>query len=744
MKRPFACFGLGALAALATAAAYSGAAVYLAAACFSVSAVLLALRIFFKKERILAAAAALLSAAVAVCAYCGAVRLVKEPRLEQYAGERVTFSGTITDEPYTSGATTFFTVMTDEINGEPCKLKFQVAADTVPSGGAYDLIEGSAVFSAVRNDESGLGTQTSLEARGVFLQAYIGTASKTRYTVSRNEDPPVWKALSNARAAISETFKTYLPQPEAALCTAMVTGDKSGLPNDVSRRFKTLGVAHIIVVSGLHLSIAAAILGAFARRAFSSRYFSCAVQLAGVFAFAALTAFGWSACRALVMISVMILSQLANAKPDPLNTLGLAALLLCVNPFAAGDIGLLWSFCCTSSIIVLSKPISGALEKLSPSFFKADKLLPELISAAAAAFVGSLPFVIFVTKTISLYTVAVNILIVPVTGVVILCGGAAAALSACGLEALSALPMLISGAAAKYMLFITRVFYELPGASVRLGSSAYAVWLAASAGALAAVWLLWEKKEALRFAAALSAASFLFIIAAQVLAEAQSVTLYVADIGSGITAVLRYNGGSAVLASYGEPYQYAAVRETIENFGEPAVVIDIPQPGARYDYTRKILHDNDPELVIVHDEKTRLRSCAWYEYTGGQAAEAGEAYTLELPRGSTAELFSTETLCCEYLTLYGHTVLICGGDGELPEKYASPDIAIVQTDAQLPQLADNTRVIVSNYGVQYDDERIINATNGEGRLDITLSSFGVSIDKTYTGGVVRYADNNGE
>ena len=742
MKRPFACIGLGALAAMAAAAAFDGSAAALAAACFVLSAVLLALRIFLKREDLLPAAAVLLSAAVAFCAYFGAVRLVKEPVVGAYAGQRASFSGVITSEPYTSGATTVFNVRTDEVNGEPERINIRIYSDSVPDGGAYDIIEGSAVLRAVRGEGEGLGNGTSLEARRIFLEAYIGVASKTRYTVVKNDDPPLMRHFSRMRRGIAESFRTVLSEPEAALCTAMVTGDKTGLPWDVRSRFGTLGVAHIIVVSGLHLSIAAAFIGSAARRLFRIRPISCAVQLCGVLAFAALTAFGWSACRALIMISVVILSQLIHTKPDALNSLGFAALLLCLNPFSAGDVGLLWSFCGTFFIIVLSEPISEQIGKKLGSEGAAGTFA-ELIAAAVAAFIGSMPFVVLLTKTISLYTVAVNLIIVPVTGVIIVFGGVGAVLSLSGLETLSYLPMSVAGAAAKYMLFVTDKFSGLPGAAIRLESSAFAVWLIASACVITAIYFLSKnKKEIITVAAVVSAASFVLIGSAQVFLAEGRATLTIADVGSGLTAVLRYEGGSAVLASYGEAHQYATIRNILEGCTIETLA-DLPPDGAKYDYTRRILHDFPAGRVIVKDERRRLRGSVWYEHEGGEVIVPAEICTLELPDGNSAELYTADQLSCQFITLYGHTVLLCGGEGELPERYRSAEYAVITDALQMEMLSADTKVIVSDLGGEYGDERIINATNGEGRIDMTFSDRGVKIKKTYTGGVVRYADDNG-
>ena len=87
-------------------------------------------------------------------------------------------------------------------------------------------------------------------------------------------------------------------------------------------------------------------------------------------------------------------------------------------------------------------------------------------------------------------------------------------------------------------------------------------------------------------------------------------------------------------------------------------------------------------------------------------------------------------------------LIVEGGEGEIPPEYRSPDLAVVITDEHIDELSEDTCVIVSNTGVGYGDERIINMTAGEGRVDVAFTPDGISINQEYTGGVVTYADDN--
>ena len=741
MTRPFACIGLGALAALAAVSAFDCAAVYIAAACIVASAVLFALRIFCKREQALTAGVVFLSAAAAVTFYICAVNFYEKPIEDKYDGQLVSFSGVITSQPYTNGKTTSFTVRTNSVNGERVRLDISVGTNAVPDGGEYDIIAGRAVLNKLDNDEIGLDYASYNKARNIFLGTYISIYAKTGFKVTKTCYPPPWIAFLKLRQKAAAYFVTCLPKDEASLCTAMLTGSKNGMTDGVLSRFRLLGLSHMIVVSGLHLSIVAALMYELSRRFIRIGWLACLVQLGGVFSFAALTGFGWSVRRAFLMLTVVLLSQITHSKPDPLNSLGFAAIVICLDPFAAGNVGLLWSFGSTLSLILLHKPFSETIVKRLRLKSGAGRAFAALFAASAAAAVGSVPFIVLVTKETSVLSLAANLLTVPFTGLIIVGGGAAVLLSLFGAGEVAAVFAFAAGLTAKYVLFVTEHLAAAPFSRVYLGSGVFAVWLCASV--IVTIAAAFDKRKSrVRLAGAASAASFVLIAGVQVLAGSGA-TLSLLDVGSGITAVLKYDGEAAVVSSFGEPYQYPTIKRELSGYGSLSCIVDIPPPDAAYDYGRKLIKDFPASTVVIRDEALRRRDYAWYEYCGGNVAQAGDVHTIELADSITARIYCGEDIICEYLDICGSEVLIVeGGEGEIPPEYRSPDLAVVITDEHIDELSEDTCVIVSNTGVGYGDERIINMTAGEGRVDVAFTPDGISINQEYTGGVVTYADDN--
>lgn len=710
MKRPPAYIGLSVLASLAAAAVFKTAAVSFAAVCAFISAVLIALRIFSGK-RFTTAAAVFLSAAAAFASYALADAFIKAPVENEYDGQRVVFSGVITSDMYTSGKTTMFTVRTDTINGSAKRLNIRVSASTVPDCEPFDRITARAVLGKLSTDDFGLDYGTYYDSRRIFLGTYISPYGKTYYTTEKNETlsfpDRLEKRFCLVRRRISREFEFELPYDEAALCTAMVTGDKTRLPDDIRSRFSVLGISHLIVVSGFHMSVLAGVLALIATALFKNRYLSCAVQLAGVLAFCALTGFGYSTRRALIVFLILILGNISHSKPDPINSIGIAALVICTNPFAAGDIGVLSSFSTSASIVLFAGKLTEMLWRKKKDDERSAPAVIKLLAVECAALIGLLPFSLLVSKQLSPYCLIANLLCVPVSGIVVFCGCAAAALTVFGLPC--SLFTLISGAAARYMLFVSERLRALPFARQSTDSIAVTVWFIVSALMIFLVCFAAGKRDRLKLCAAVSLTALAGVVCADTFLHASDAVLTVDDSCGGMTAVLEFEGGSAVLCAFGESGRYGEVKECVSDFDGISCVIDVLPNPKSYSYTRKLLSDLGAGCVITDSGN----EYSWYALRGGEVRQIGSGYTLDLGVG-LLEIYHTDSGFCEYLKINGKEILICPV-GDIPERFKSPDIAVADHTYNADEL-DGSQLIFGNY----TDTSDVPEYDQTGKVEITI------------------------
>lgn len=66
--------------------------------------------------------------------------------------------------------------------------------------------------------------------------------------------------INGWRYGLTHYLREVLPKPAGPIAAALVTGDRSGIPDTIREDFANAGIAHILAISGLHLSIVAGLV----------------------------------------------------------------------------------------------------------------------------------------------------------------------------------------------------------------------------------------------------------------------------------------------------------------------------------------------------------------------------------------------------------------------------------------------------------------------------------------------------
>lgn len=753
MRRPFACVGFSMLVSLVFAIEFGHtAALCCAVVCFVLSAVFFSLK-FIGRKKTLTAAVCALAACFSFTAYSLMIAFYVNPLIEKYDGENVEFTATVTTKPYTENGNTYFNVKTSEINGEPEKINLQIITNYTLPMDCYDTV---IVNAQLYSDyESGYGYASYYGARNIFLKAYINTYFESSYEVIKNDSKPFYSVFSSLREIISRTLQKYLSYDEASVCTAIITGEKYLLPDNINNGFRNLGVSHILVVSGLHLSIIAGLLHIVTARTIKNRYLSAVLQIIGIAVYAALSGCGFSVIRAGIMASVLVLARMLSSRADTLNSLGLAAIILCLDPLNAGDIGLLWSFASVLSLILLSVPIRYfIMHKLGIAEGSSLEKIASTAATAAAAFIGSLPFLIFVSGSLSPYTIAVNILTVPFTGIIIVCGGLSVLLFSLHLSVLAYPLIYICGLTTKYILFVIDIFSELPISSINTSKSYVYVWFAACVILFALIYLLDKKRRYTGIGVCAVTAVLVVLYSIDTILNSEKIIFSVLDVGDGLTVTVKTSDSLLLLNSYGEKYQYNAIKSELSEYDCIACMIDIAPSTAKYNYCERIVREFDVQSILLYDISRFDLDYGYTRYTGVSTTMISNDYTLRVCDGAEIKLITVDDITWEYLNIYDCEILICpqGSDiSDLPDEYKSPDIAVISGIPEGFDLINTDYVVVSNYGNDCIEAKAsveesgntAAVTNGLGRIDFTFDSDGsIELEREYTGGVVRYGSDN--
>ena len=239
--------------------------------------------------------------------------------------------------------------------------------------------------------------------------------------------------MDKIRNRISDCYDKVLPKREAGILKSMILGDKSGLDDYVKDMYREAGIYHILVISGLHISITALfvewVLSHFLsvkKAAVASIVFMCI--------YCVFTGSGVSAVRAVIMAVAVIVAKVIYRESDLLSSASLAAgLLLIYEPLYVFDIGFQYSFSAVFGIGLLAGPISSglkkALSKWVENISEDKKVIVEMgnmlcssLGTCLAVFIVTIPIQIYHFNYIFPLSITVNLVIVPLVPVMVVLG----------------------------------------------------------------------------------------------------------------------------------------------------------------------------------------------------------------------------------------------------------------------------------------------------------------------------------
>lgn len=202
------------------------------------------------------------------------------------------------------------------------------------------------------------------------------------------------------------------PLEDGAVAEALALGWKGGIGRDTRAHYRDAGLAHLLAVSGLHVGLLAAMVGAaffWTGRERRGRVVRGVAQLAAVWFFALITGLAPSTLRAALMFSMFIVNSMAARRVAPLNLLALAAIvMLCADPLLLYDVGWQLSFSAVAGIL-LAQPAIMALR--TP--------VGQAAAVSTAATLATMPVVVATFHRLPLYFLVANVVVVPAAGVIL-------------------------------------------------------------------------------------------------------------------------------------------------------------------------------------------------------------------------------------------------------------------------------------------------------------------------------------
>ncbi|HYL60781.1 MAG TPA: DNA internalization-related competence protein ComEC/Rec2 [Candidatus Acidoferrales bacterium] len=299
------------------------------------------------------------------------------------AGSRVTIEGRVFREVERElyGDRLYVAVERAAEQGTPMVKRDGAVRIVVPAGGGYrlgDEVRFTAPIHFPRNygnpgefDYAALMAREGIDATMTAAIRHAPAAASSRRKPPDSIAPQVIghrstfpaSQIESIRLRIGQFFDRNLDYPENAEMRALVIGDRGEIGELLRNIFARTGMAHLLVISGLHLSIVAGamfavmrlammMLPGMASRGYANKVAAIGAMLA-VTAYASIAGHHVSTIRALVMVLAYMLAVTIDRAREVLAALALAAIVICVAiPGSTADIGFQLSFVSVIGIVL--------------------------------------------------------------------------------------------------------------------------------------------------------------------------------------------------------------------------------------------------------------------------------------------------------------------------------------------------------------------------------------------------------
>ncbi len=163
-------------------------------------------------------------------------------------------------------------------------------------------------------------------------------------------------ALTSLRSKLAEVYQGILPAKETGIIQAMLLGEKQVIDGEVKNLYQKNGIAHILAISGLHVSFLGLLLYKFCKKIGCSIILNTSIVTIVIISYGIMTGFSVSTNRAVVMLLVSLFAIVIGRTYDMLSAISLSALMILIqNPMQLYNTGFQLSFLAVCTLAVFGE-----------------------------------------------------------------------------------------------------------------------------------------------------------------------------------------------------------------------------------------------------------------------------------------------------------------------------------------------------------------------------------------------------
>lgn len=282
-----------------------------------------------------------------------------------------------------------------------------------------------------------LSEPVSLNGYNFRRQAYFQGISATgrvngSITTIKKHDHLLW--LASARHQLTQTIRHRLPGQSGEIASALITGDRSGIQPSIRQAFTDAGLAHILAISGLHLTLVAGLVFLTFRRGlalisplaenYPIKKWAAMIVIIATLGYLAISGFGIPGQRAFIMISIIMLGIMLDRNPLSMRLVAIAASgILMLRPESLLSASFQLSFAAVIGLIAAYEDGWKPLRQWSIEGGFIRRFIAYgsgLIATTLIATLATTPYTLALFNRITLQAIVGNLLAIPLTSLVIM------------------------------------------------------------------------------------------------------------------------------------------------------------------------------------------------------------------------------------------------------------------------------------------------------------------------------------
>lgn len=325
-----------------------------------------------------------------------------------------------------------------------------------------DRIEIHGKLQEVENFETDTGRifnyKNYLRKYGIYFRMF----SPEIEIISRGNGSPIKRTLFSLKHSFVSAFSGVVREPHASLLSGITVGAEESLGKGIEKKFRDTGIIHIVVLSGYNVTIVAEF---FMRiLAWAPFFLRSLFGALSIVLFAMLTGASATIVRASIMALLVVAARLSARRYDITRALVIAgALMVFHNPYILlYDPGFQLSFLATFGLIYLAPLVEKRLNWMPTKW-----QLREFATATISTQIFVLPLLLYMTGTLSVFALPVNLLILPAVPLAMF-GGLVTGLLGFFSSTLSFIPAIPTYILLDWMLRVVDFFSSLPFATISI------------------------------------------------------------------------------------------------------------------------------------------------------------------------------------------------------------------------------------------------------------------------------------